>query len=217
MTSLYGFSEDAFGKLARSKVKSVEAAYLYYLFHGRNAWHSTWITQYTEGCMHSHIDGAKASAERRRTQGTVFYISELPSLIFRSAAGVIAVTQINSGSPLCGYSAEATTDHLPSGMKKVRGSRNCYISKGAPMLGAVLSFDHQSRFWRERPPRRNAVIIVASEDPKLSFSPLATPKPRSMHSYSNGSQYRLSWGVSADPYGGISTAPILALSANFSQ
>jgi len=215
VTRLYSFSESSFAKLARSKVKSVEAAYLYYLFQGRNAWHSTWITQYAEGCMHSDLDSAKATAERRRTQGSVFYIAEMPSLVFRSASGVIAVTQINSASPLSGYSANAMTDRLPTGVAKVRGARDCYISKGAPMLGAALSFDQQSRFWRERPPRHNAVILVASEEAKLLLSPVSSSKPSSVRSYSNGSVYRLGWSVASDRHGDTATRPIKTLSSQF--
>ena len=54
---------------------------IYYVFQGRNAWHSTWITQYNNGCMHINLDNAKKYAESLRACGSVFYIREIPALI----------------------------------------------------------------------------------------------------------------------------------------
>jgi hypothetical protein len=45
---LYSFKEESFGRLARSKVNDVSTGLLHYLFMGRNAWQSTWITRYTD-------------------------------------------------------------------------------------------------------------------------------------------------------------------------
>lgn len=214
---LYSFTEENHGKLARSKVKSVEAGVLYYLFSGRNAWHSTWITRYTEGCMHSDLESAKNTAERQRTQGSVFYIAELPALVFRSAAGAIVVSEINSGSPLSGYSADAIQDDVPDGSKKIKGARDRYIARGVPMLGAALSFDRMSRFWKQRPPWRNAVIVVASDNPKHVFVPLRTSKLQSWRSWSSGSLYRLGWGSVTDRYGNTAMKPVRTLAAHFNN
>lgn len=215
MTRLYSFLEEKFGKLARSRVKRVEAGILYYLYSGRNAWHSTWVTLYTEGCMHSELESAKHAAERLRTQGSVFYIAELPALVYRSAKGTLAVTQINSDSPLADYSAEAIQQEVASNTRKLRDARDCYLSEGAPMLGVALSFDHGSRFWTRRPPWRNSVIVVASDDPKLPFAPLTASKLQSRRSRGNGSHYLLGWNNVADRYGSTATKPVRDLAARF--
>jgi hypothetical protein len=65
MPQLYTFSEARFQKLARSRVNDVRVAKMYWLYNGRNAWHSTWINQYNEGCMHSDLADARRSAEKR--------------------------------------------------------------------------------------------------------------------------------------------------------
>ena len=213
--ALYSFSEKKKKKLSRSKVTNVESCLIYYLFNGRNAWHSTWTTRYMDGCMDTSIEGAKNSAERQRTQGSVFYIVELPCLVFRSVIGAIAVSQINTGNPLAGYSADAVEEHIAANTKRIRGARNCYISKGAPMLGAALSFNHESRFWVQRPPRKDAIILVGSNDPKLVFSPLTSSKLRSWRSWSNGGSYRLGWTEVKDRYDNTSTKPIRDLAARF--
>lgn len=213
----YSFGEESFDKLARSKVGDVSAGLLYYLFSGRNAWHSTWITRYTEGCMHGDLQGAKDTAERQRKQGSVFYIAELQALIIKSAAGVLAVTEINSGRPLSGYAPDAVQDDVPAGTRKLKGARDCYIQKPAPMLGAALSFDHMSRFWNQRPPPRNAVVVVAANDPALAFDLLPAAKLQSRCSYSNGGSYRLGWRTIDDGYGGIAAEPVRRIAARFER
>lgn len=192
MTKLFTFEEGAFPGLSRSKLKSVQTCLLYYLFHGRNAWHSTWISQYSNGCMHTTLESAKASAERQRTQGSVFYIEELAAIAFSSARGVIIATQINTPTPLLGYSPHALSAH-PVGAVRIRGSRDCYFERGAPMLGAALSFNPESRFWEKRPPLHNSVTIVASEDPRIDLKPLPKSKLVSRRSWSSGGGYLLSW------------------------
>ena len=127
----YSFGEESFDKLARSKVGDVSAGLLYYLFSGRNAWHSTWITRYTEGCMHGDLQGAKDTAERQRKQGSVFYIAELQALIIKSAAGVLAVTEINSGRPLSGVIA-----HVPFRLSRWDGERATFEGEAYGVDGA---------------------------------------------------------------------------------
>lgn len=197
MSRLYDFDERQHEKLSRSKLRSVEACILYYLYNRRNAWHSTWSTRYTAGCMHTSLDSAKATAERQRTQGSVFYISEIPALLFRSAQGALAVTQINDTLPLKEYSPDATTGEVALGVKKIRGALDCYLVPGAPMLGVALSFDASSRFWRQRPNAVNSVKIVASSAPGEDFLPVPRRRRR-WRSASYGGVYALSWYESSN-------------------
>src|SRR5690606_42111191 len=90
--------------LEDSPVQGISRGLVYYVHTGRNDWHSTSVTQYYPGCMHSTLESAKNYAEKRRTRGTVFYIRQLPCLIFRSRKQTISVTEINNRNPLSGYS-----------------------------------------------------------------------------------------------------------------
>jgi hypothetical protein len=193
MAQLLSFKESVFSELADSEVESISAVFIYYVFTGRNAWHSTWVTQYSEGCMHTNLESAKQYAEKRRTQGTVFHIKELPALLFNSKCGCLAVTQINSHNPLSSYSPNATTLNVGLGVKKIDGALENYICKHAPMLGVALSFAHGSRFWLMQPPPKNSVITVATSGTADIFSELPEHNLSIKTSFSHGGNYRLGW------------------------
>lgn len=143
--------------------------------------------------MHTTLESAKHSAERLRTQGSVFTIREQPAILFRSKSGWIVVTEINSKRPLSGYSADAVANEVMPDKVKIQGARDNYISAGAPVLGVALSFDPSSRFWRQRPPPKNSVIVVASERSDLVLAPIPRRKLQLLTSYSMGGGYRLGW------------------------
>ena len=212
MTQLHSFPNERYAKLARSKVKKVDTGLLYYVFNGRNAWHSTWITRYTPWCMHSDLESAKDTAGYQRTQGSKFYIFELPALVFRSAAGAIAVTEINSDNPLEDYSADAVEQYPQDGREKMNGARDCYIARGAPMLGAARSFGRMSRFWKYSPSLRDHVIVVASDDPNETLAPLKEATLQLWQSWSHGGAYRLGWSSRDD---NISSEAVRTLAARF--
>ncbi|QMV62880.1 hypothetical protein VUJ49_23245 [Pseudomonas berkeleyensis] len=193
MTELLSFKESNFPELANSEVESLSTTLLYYVFTGRNAWHSTWITRYSEGCMHASLELAKKYAENRRTQGTVFHIKELPSIIVRSKNGCLIVTQINSNNPLSNYSPNATSVDTKLGTKKIDGALNNYICKKAPVLGVALSFAYDSRFWLKPPTATNSVIAVATNDPSAIFPELPDRDLITKVSVSHGGNYLLGW------------------------
>lgn len=193
MANLLTFSAEKFPNIAGSSLEEVRMCSLYYLHNGRNAWHSTWVKQYSEGCMHSDERSAKESVERKRTQGSVFYISQLPALLFRSKSGLLAVTEINTLHPFSGYSANAVSKLNAPGTNLIDGALDCYIVTGAPMLGVALSFQQNSRFWSRRPPPRNSVIVVGTEETSTVFSSMEHYGSTTFRSYSNGSAYLLGW------------------------
>lgn len=193
MTQLSTFEESIFPELAESKVESISATLLYYVFSGRNAWHSTWITRYSVGCMHTSLELAKKFSEKRRTQGTVFNIKELPAVIFHSKNGCLAVTQINSHNPLATYSPNATTQNVGTGMTKIDGALENYICKGAPMLGVALSFSPRSRFWLVQPPPRNSIVAIATNSLSVDFLELPDRELSVRTSFSHGGNYHLGW------------------------
>lgn len=178
-------------QLMESKVEHIEAITVYYVYTGRNAWHSTWITQYTEGCMHSTLQSAKAYAETKRIQGTVLNISDLPALHIYSPAGSIIVTQINTKQPFKDYSRSAVREsHRYYDL--IENHLNDYLVPGATIHGAVLSFDSDSRFWRSPPPMLNSTIIVTPSEKPCEYS-ISQNTNKRRRSISYGSSYTLGW------------------------
>ena len=189
-------------------VRSISRGLIYYVHTGRNAWHSTWVTHYFPGCMHTTLQSAKEYAEKFRERGTVLYIKQLPCLIFRSNGVAIIITEINNRNPLSGYSADATTDEVAIGSKKIKEALNNYLKVGAPLEGVTLSFLPSSRFWSHRPSPKNSVIVLATNDEAVSIEKVKSDDLLSFKSFSNGGNYYLGWS-SIKPH--IKRSAVLAL------
>lgn len=146
--------------------------------------------------MHTNIESAKRYAEARRTQGTVFTIKQLPAVHVRTDDAIsIIVTQINTPVPLSQYLREATGSQPRSSKKLIENSSDAYLVKGASALGAALSFECDSRFWRVAPPLRDSVILLASKEPDFEIEQLGSSKLQAWSSYSNGGNYLLGWRI----------------------
>lgn len=176
-----------------AEVKSITEGVVYYVSTGRNAWHNTWIAQYTNGCMHSTLDSAKKYAEKKRTSGTVFYITQLPCIVFRSHKQVLLVTEINNKDPLSGYSSNAMTAEVAPDATKIVGALDNYIGTGAPLIGVALSFFPTSRFWKARPNTKNAIMLLTHSDKNISVEKKGLKNLRRYTSSSHGSNYYLFW------------------------
>lgn len=181
--------------LDNSPVKGISWGLLYYVHTGRNAWHSTWVTQYTNGCMHTTLQSAKDYAEKRRVRGTVFYIKQLPCLIFRSHNACLLVTEINNRNPLAGYSPDATIDEISHSYSKIEGALDNYLRIGAPLNGVAMSFLPSSTFWSVRPGPRDSVIIMFSENLELPVERANSDKLKAFKSFSCGGNYYLGWST----------------------
>jgi len=179
--------------LDSNPLKGISRGLVYYVHSGRNAWHSTWVTQYANGCMHTTFESAKEYAEKRRARGTVFYIKQLPCLIFRSQNTCVLVTEINSRSPLSGYSPDAKDDDVGYGFNKIEGALDNYLKIGAPINGVAMSFLPNSRFWNVRPGPRDSVVILSCKNPALSVEKVSSDSLLAYKSYSNGGNYYLGW------------------------
>lgn len=94
----------------RYVVREVKAIKLFYVTMGRNAWWSTWVTRYAEGCMHTTFGSAREYCESRRVQGTVFYLTQLPALAFIAGGRILAVTEINTMDILGRFDFAKLTD-----------------------------------------------------------------------------------------------------------
>ena len=89
---------------SKEKVTGCLAVKIYFSIEGRNAWWSTWKQTYTEGCMQLTLNSSKTILGQKRKQGSVFYIIEMPAIVFQhTLGGCLVVTQINSQSPLKDY------------------------------------------------------------------------------------------------------------------
>lgn len=210
MTQLTTFNECRFPELLTSRVQALQPVLLYYVFTGRNAWHSTWVQRYTPGCMHTSLQSARQYAEARRVQGTVFNIKELPALLFRSPHGCLVVTQINSHDPLATYAAMAVHDDVGPGQRKIDGALDCYMVPDAPMQGVLLSFEPGSRFWHRAPAPRDSVIRVATDDSKACFAELPERGLLVQSSFSQGSRYQLGWRSREEQIGSKGVRQVLA-------
>lgn len=178
-------------RYAGENVIALKEITAFYVHTGRNAWHSTWIARYSPGCMHTTLKSAKSYAETKRIQGTTFNISELPALIISSNIGSVVVTQINSKNPLAGYSRTAVrlTHHSQELME---GHLNDYFCSGAPLFGTILSFEGDSRFWKNPPPPSHSLIITETSevDPETVEIKLESLNHKS---FSQGGQYTMGW------------------------
>ena len=180
-------------KFRESPITDISSGVIYYVHTGRNAWHSTWITRYSNGCMHTTMESATDYAEGMRTKGTVFYIKQLPCLVFRTKNWSLLVTEINSRNPLAGYSPDATSKEAPSGATKIDGAIDNYMAIGAPLNGVALSFMPDSRFWNVRPSPKNSVILLSCFDSGLQVEALPSGGLKAFKSISNGGNYYLGW------------------------
>lgn len=190
---LLNYNESRFPQLKNERVLRKSIRKLYYVHDGRNAWHSTWVQRYLDGCMHSSLSSAKKYAENLRVRGSVYYINEIPALLLESESLVLAVTQLNCTDVLVGYSSNAVTNEAASGKQKIENMRRNYLTRGSPIEGAFLSFEPDSHFWKNTPPPRDSVIRVLCEDSIRDFEPLGKGALGGHKSISCGSQYLLGW------------------------
>lgn len=172
-------------------LRGVEACLIYYCAYGRNAWHSTWTSRYTHDCMHPSFRSAQLFAEQSRKQGSVFYIQALPALKLKAEGRVFLITQINERKPLREYSADALRES-PGEDVKPNDRRDNYLTSGAPLNGVLSSFSCNSRFWGNRQPQSNSVIVLIQKG-QDSFSSFSQAELRLWKSISVGVNYYMNW------------------------
>lgn len=216
IVKLLTFDENQFPKLAGCPIKDIATCTLYYLHSGRNAWHSTWVMQYEEGCMHSDAQSAKESAERQRTQGSRFYVSELPALLIQCSKGFLAVTEINTNQPLSNYVPDAHLGQNDANANTVNEASDTRLARGVHIRRAVLSFHRDSRFWSRRPAIKNSVIIVGTSETAVKFVPCKTDFSTVFQSYSNGISYLLGWREVPNKRN-VNAAQVFAIAARFAH
>ena len=163
MTTLHSFDDETFSDLAFTCADTITSGLLYFLSRGRNAWHSTWINNYWNGCMHAELISAKSAAERQRKQGSVFYIYEQPALLIRNCFGVIAIVEINSERPLARYPSKEMHKYI-SASRYFDTYDIKYLMTNDTLVNAFTIINN-SQYYSQT----NNIIAVAIEDAAVKF------------------------------------------------
>lgn len=199
------------------RIESIVPVVLRYVYRGRNAWNSTWVTHYYDGCLHDTLKSAKHYAENKRGPGNVFYIEEIPALAFNSFGFAGLVAQINARPPLAQYRTrsveeKSTLVHLKGEVKQViAGDIPCILSqhggllacqknvalaiKGVSITKAFASFEPDSPFWAEPQARTNSVLRVWHRQGVYSSDVLADAPLLKYRSVAQGTNYYLGWNT----------------------
>lgn len=196
-----------FQDLSSQVVTAIRAVTVNYCFNGRNAWHSTWITQYSSGCMHRTLDSAKEFAETNRVQGSKFYIKELPAISLDTMCGSVVVTEINTPNPLSQYSVAGHTWANDPRLRSLGPCSGSFPQVGQQVLTGMLSLQPGSRHWPIGKSSVNSVITLFS-DSGTPLNSLKTHKLTSWRSSSRGPGSYLSWWPMTERASG---AAVLAL------
>lgn len=132
-------------------ISSIKNGVVYYVYYGRNAWHSTWVSLYREGAFHHSLNSAKSYCEKQRVQGSVFDIHELPAIVIKSKNRISYITEINARSPLLHYVANLNNMDQEA------------VSVKSTVADVENSFLPSSNHWKIRPRADNSVIILYDE------------------------------------------------------
>lgn len=166
----------------RYMVREVKVVRLFYVTTGRNAWWSTWITRYSPGCMHSTLDSAQSFCEKRRVQGTVFYIDELPSLAFIAPDRALVISEIN-------------TDVFLGRLNLVRllGITGVLPVSTMTLRQMIYLFRPKSPLWPSDYPRKDSAILSFCFRPDTLLEVEHREELLSLASSSSGPNYYLGW------------------------
>lgn len=165
----------------KRKVIRVYVVKIFFWSRGRNAWYGTWVRNFYPGMsLHKTIEDAKEFSEKERKQGSVFYIDELPALIFEMEGGVgILVTQINTETPF----SDLKFNEIGN-----------YIKKKSYLTFEDIEnvFNAYSVYWKRTPSTENSLIKVYLYNVS-DFINLDRQRLKSFYSQSFGKNYLLDW------------------------
>lgn len=162
---------------------------IHYILSGRNAWHTTWVNQYSSGCMHENFFSASMRAEELRNQGSVFYILEIPALVVEGKRQTLVVTQINTDDVLRSYTP------TPARPIEALYPKINYLHPGASMVSFYKTVVSNHDFWHNPPPLKNSVIILTTKKKLKDFEKYDKSKLIESHSSSIGTDCYLRWTI----------------------
>jgi hypothetical protein len=190
----------------REPVKEIRAVKLYYWHRGRNAWQGWTAHYYHDGCLHTAIESAQNFAEKKRTQGSVFYIKELPAILLVSDQLSIAVTQINSNMPLCDYTYTPNAEKATQSWRKDFRAEMAVLNIDTSIGSVVKSFEPLSSFWFKAPKIANSVITVCVSKNTDCFETLSDDELLQWKSITFSKKYLLGWSV--PKLSGVNSKPV---------
>lgn len=181
----------------RKRVKRFEAITLYYIHRGRNAWHETWVTHYFDWSFQYSLLSAKREVERHRSQGSVFYIYELPALAIHTTGCSLILTQINQNVPLDLFSPEVRYVWDRKIKDFVSRSRTgLYPLRPGITLGtAADSFDVNSDHWYAGDINKRFTYAELWEGSDIKWEPFDLKYLTVWRSRPQGSEYAFGWDM----------------------
>lgn len=163
-------------------IQEIKLVTVYFVYKGRNAYHSTWIRRYSDGCLHASIESAKSYCETERTNGTVFTISRLPALAFTAGDKIFAVTEIEVRKNLNEFNFELLT-----------WLTNLLPLPSLSFLHLYHLFKPKSTLWPKDHPKKNSVILVTGNFSKDLVACDEAVKFIEYESKPRGTGNRLGW------------------------
>ncbi|WP_200762482.1 hypothetical protein [Nitrosophilus alvini] len=169
----------------KRQLQSVKLIKLYFLHRGRNAWYGTWTRHFIpDMSLYKSLEEAQKSAEDIRKQGNVFYIEELPAILFEFEDNVgMIVTQINTETPLSEFDFKKLNNFIETKINikdDIRGENIEFI------------FNHKGEYWKAIPDNKDSLITIFIESTK-NFELLKTTPLKGWKSKSIGKDYFLQW------------------------
>lgn len=134
------------------------------------------LSRYYDGSFFDNFNDAKAYAESQRKQGAKFKIKQLPCLLLVAEDKAVFITQINTKSPLKGYTADLGV-----------------LGVGCNFYYAVQSFSAHSRSWRMVKPGKDSLIFLCHTKPSSDFPVFDSNYLYEWESRSYGPNYFLGW------------------------
>lgn len=192
MVALTRYNPAAHSAFGQSRITDVFETKTFFVVRGRNAWHSTWVTHYWDGCLHNEWQSARDRAEGLREQGSVFSIHERPTLAFRSETGTFALVEINSAVPFSHWAVRNRAGHSDDKINPKRCQLERRLREN-PTVGAVAEALFDKNVFPTRLPgaSRNVIALAVPDHDVLTED--RRKRMKRWHSRSEGANYYLAW------------------------
>lgn len=138
--------------------------------------------------MHATLDEAKKYCEERRTNGSVFYITEMPAIVAQFNYGKLIATQINAATPFESYSTE---ENITTGIDIKKNEKRT----PSTIEELTTSLNTSSAHWKQPKQNNQPVILLWLFDPNAYISPIKEKTLTKYKSFSHGKKYLLGWST----------------------
>lgn len=201
MAHLALFDREIHRKIGSAPIDKIFESKIFYLFRGRNAWHSTWVTHYFDGCMHDQLPSTKGRAEQRRERGSVFTIREQPALVLQSRHGLVAITEINSACPLSHWIKKYRNEKSGYRLNQDYCRLEAQSRPGCTTTAMIDAMSDVAIFPTQLPWRSKNFFILATPDPEALREDRRT-RLKQWGSSSAGAYYYLDWNETSSHLSG---------------